>query len=169
MYGKGITFIGMKKINIRDLKEETWKSPKGKFGVAYQGVSEALGRKPNSTDLSERHPFDLEICRIPAGKVAYPYHMHSAQWELYHVVAGGGKMRHGDGITSIEQGDSFIFGPGEAHQMINDTGEDLIVYVIADNPMNESGYYPDSKKWIVRTPERRLIRSEGLDYLDGEE
>ena len=35
--------------------------------------------------------------------------------------------------------------------------------------MNESGYYPDSKKWIVRTPERRLIRSEGLDYLDGEE
>jgi hypothetical protein len=53
--------------------------------------------------------------------------------------------------------------------MINDTEEDLIVYVIADNPIAESGYYPDSKKWIVRTPERRLIRSEGLDYLDGEE
>lgn len=159
----------MKKINIAAVKEETWRSPKGKFATAFKGVSEALGRKPDSTNLAERHPFDLEICRVPAGKIAYPYHMHSAQWELYHVVSGKGKMRHSAGETAIEQGDAFIFGPGEAHQMINDTEEDLIVYVIADNPIAESGYYPDSKKWIVRTPERRLIRSDALDYLDGEE
>ena len=38
-----------------------------------------------------------------------------------------------------------------------------------DNPIGESCYYPDSKKWIVRSPERRLIRSEALDYYDGEE
>jgi uncharacterized cupin superfamily protein len=53
--------------------------------------------------------------------------------------------------------------------MINDSAEDLIVYVIADNPVGESCYYPDSKKWLVRSPERRLIRSQDLDYLDGEE
>jgi hypothetical protein len=41
--------------------------------------------------------------------------------------------------------------------------------VIADNPIGESGYYPDSKKWIVRSPERRILRSDALDYYDGEE
>lgn len=45
----------------------------------------------------------------------------------------------------------------------------LVVYVIADNPIGESVYYPDSKKWGVQLPERRLMRADGLDYFDGEE
>jgi len=61
---------------------------KEKFAGASKSVSEALGRKPQSTDLNERHPFDVEILRIPAGKIPYPYHSHSAQWEFYHVISG---------------------------------------------------------------------------------
>ena len=53
--------------------------------------------------------------------------------------------------------------------MTNDGDEDLILYVVADNPMGESCHYPDSEKWLVRSPEGRLIRSEGLDYFDREE
>ena len=45
--------------------EVTWSSPKGKFFGAGKEISEELGRKPQSTDLNERHPFDVEICRIP--------------------------------------------------------------------------------------------------------
>ena len=47
--------------------------------------------------------------------------------------------------------------------------EELILYVVADNPIGESVYYPDSRKWGVRSPERRILRSEPLDYYDGEE
>lgn len=159
----------MQKINTNDLPELTWSSPKGKYAGAGKQVSEALGRKPTSTDLKERHPFDVEILRIPSGKIAYPYHSHSAQWEFYHVISGKGGVRHKDGTTPIVAGDAFIFQPDEPHQLINDGTEDLIVYVVADNPIGESGYYPDSQKWIVRSPERRLIRSENLDYFDGEE
>src|SRR5262249_27651900 len=110
-----------------------------------------------------------EILRIPAGKTPYPYHSHSAQWEFYHVISGKGNVRHKDGLTPIEPGDAFLFPPDEAHQLINDSGEDLILYVVADNPIGESGYYPDSKKWIVRSPERKLIRSDSVEYYDGEE
>jgi uncharacterized cupin superfamily protein len=159
----------MRKVNTRDIKEDVWSSPKGKFAGAYKGVSEALGRKPLSTDLMERHPFDVEISRIPPGKIAYPYHTHSAQWEFYHVISGRGLVRHQEGQTEIEAGDAFIFGPEEPHQMINNGKDDLIVYVVADNPIGDYGYYPDSKKWLVRMPERRLMRGESLDYLDGEE
>lgn len=64
----------MKKINTNELIEETWSSPKGKFAGAGRQVSEALGRKPRSTDLNERHPFDVEITRIAPGQTPYPYH-----------------------------------------------------------------------------------------------
>ena len=159
----------MRKVNTNDLPEEKWSSPKGKFAGAGKQVSEALGRKPTSTDLKERHPFDVEICRIPQGKSAYPYHSHSAQWEFYHVLSGKGVVRHQDGTTPIESGDAFIFQPEEPHTFKNDGSEDLVLMIIADNPIGESGFYPDSKKWIVRSPERRLMRGEELDYYDGEE
>jgi uncharacterized cupin superfamily protein len=159
----------MRKINTNKIKEMSWSSPKGKFAGAGKEVSEELGRKPQSSDLKERHPFDVEILRVPAGKSPYPYHLHGAQWEFYHVVSGKGVVRHKDGATPIETGDAFIFPPGEPHQITNDSSEDLTLYVVADNPINESNYFPDSKKWIVYSPERRIIRSDALDYFDGEE
>jgi uncharacterized cupin superfamily protein len=159
----------MDKINTNTLTEYTWCSPKGKFAGGGKQVSEALGRKPQSMDLRERHPFDVEILRVSPGKTPYPYHSHSVQWEFYHVISGHGILRHQDGTTPIEPGDAFIFPPGQPHQIINDSSEDLIVYVIADNPFGESSYYPDSQKWMVRSPEVRLIRSDKLDDYDGEE
>jgi uncharacterized cupin superfamily protein len=159
----------MRKVNTNEIAEVTWSSPKEKFGGAGREVSEELGRKPQSTDLKERHPFDVEICRIPAGKTPCPYHAHSAQWEFYHVISGKGTVRHKDGMTPIETGDAFIFQPGEPHQLFSDNSQELILYVVADNPMGESYYYPDSKKWGVPLPERKNIRSDALDYYDGEE
>lgn len=159
----------MLKVNTNELAEMTWASPKGKFAGAGKEVSEALGRKPASTDLNERHPFDVEILRIAPGQTPYPYHLHSAQWEFYHVISGTGLARHQDGSTPIGRGDAFLFKPNEPHQLINDSAQDLILYVIADNPIGESLYYPDSKKWGVRSSERRNIRGENLDYYDGEE
>src|SRR5436305_9137134 len=72
--------MSMRKVNTKDVVEFTWSSPKGKFVGAGKEISEELGRKPKSTDLNERHPFDVEICRVPPGKTPYPYHSHSAQW-----------------------------------------------------------------------------------------
>ena len=159
----------MKKINLRDIKEESWTSPKGTFQGSSKEVSVALGREPASLDLTKRHPFDIEILRLAPGQKPYPYHSHSAQWEFYHVLSGSGQVRHPDGTTPIEAGDAFLFPPGEPHGLFNDGKEDLVISVVADNPVGESCHYPDSQKWLVRSPERRLIRSEPLDSYDGEE
>jgi uncharacterized cupin superfamily protein len=97
----------MHKVNTNKLEEFSWSSPKGEFAGAGKEVSEALGRKPQSTDLMERHPFDVEICRIAPGQTPYPYHSHSAQCEFYHVISGKGVVRHQDGTTVIEAGDAF--------------------------------------------------------------
>lgn len=159
----------MQLINTRDVPEQFWSSPGGRYASGDRNLSEALGRQPASTDLNLRHPFDVELCRVPPGKAACPYHSHSAQWEFYHVVSGQGTVRHAEGVTPVGPGDAFLFRPGEAHQIRNDGEADLVLYLIADNPVGESCHYPDSGKWLVRSPERRLLRSEALDYLDGEE
>jgi len=159
----------MQKINTHSLAEESWTSPKGKFTGASKTISEALGRKPLSTDLLERHPFDVEILRIAPGQTPYPYHSHSAQWEFYHIISGTGRVRHEGGTMPVAAGDAMIFKPGEPHQFTNDSTADLLIYVVADNPLGESCHYPDSGKWLIRSPERRLLRSEPLDYYDGEE
>ena len=159
----------MQIVNTNELEELTWSSPKGKFAGSGKQVSEALGRIPQSTDLMERHPFDVEIARIAPGKVPFPYHSHSAQWEFYHVISGTGSVRHEGGTEKIKPGDAFICKPGQAHQLINDGTEDLIVYVVADNPIGESYHYPDSNKYGVNSPKKIRLRSEPLDYFDGEE
>lgn len=159
----------MHKVHLSEITEDEWSSPKGKFRGAGKGISEALGRDPSSTDLMKRHPFDVEITRIPPGQTPCPYHSHAAQWEFYHVVSGRGTVRDKESTTAVEAGDSFLFPPDEPHQLINDSTEDLVILVIADNPIGESCYYPDSKKWLVRSPERRLLGGDALDYFDGEE
>ncbi len=159
----------MRKVNVNELEEPGWHSPKGTFQGSSKNISLALGRDPDSSDYIERQPFDLELLRIPPGKKPYPYHAHSHQWEFYLVVSGSGLARDDDGTTRIVAGDAFLYKPGEAHQLINDGDEDLLLYVIADNPFNDHAYYPDSQKWSVKIPVRRLLRGDDLEYFDREE
>src|SRR4029453_5543299 len=77
----------MRKVNLNEIKEEPWQSPGGKYAVSFKGISESLGRDPTSLDLAKRHPFDLEWNCVPPGKFNFPYHAHSAQWELYLAVS----------------------------------------------------------------------------------
>ena len=168
----------MNKVNLNEIKEDPWQSPKGKFTVTFKGISEALGvgrvRESGhrvSADGSTP-PFDLEWNRMPPGKANFPFHAHSAQWEMYLIVSGTAAVRDKDGTTEVAAGDAFIFGPNEPHQITNSGDQDLIYYVIADNPIGESGYYPDSGKWKLNRAsqaDRVVIKGNEADYFDGEE
>jgi|SRR5215831_13209236 len=161
----------MRKINLKDVKEEERKSPKETFHKYVKDVSIALGREPDSLDLSKRQPFDLAAVRIPKGKSYCPYHSHGAETELYLVVSGRGTVRDKNGKTEVGPGDTFVFGPGEAHQLTNSGEEDFVYYVVADNPRSDSCYYPDSGKWAVQLEdvEYEIVKGRITDYYDGEE
>ena len=166
----------MHKVNLKDISEEGKKSPNGKFNRFMKNVSVALGREPESLDLSKRHPFDLALVRIPKGKFLCPYHAHAAESELYLVVSGCGNVRDKNGVTEVGSGDAFLFQPGEAHQLSNAGNEDFVYYVIADNPRSggatgDSCYYPDSGKWAVASErsEELIVKGTETDYFDGEE
>src|ERR1039457_1994061 len=101
----------MRKINTKDIAEDSWASPKGTFGGSGKEVSIALGSDKKAPDAKDRHPFDVEILRVPPGKAPYPYHSHGAQWEFYHVISGKGVVRDKDGTIPNKKGGGFFFFP----------------------------------------------------------
>jgi uncharacterized cupin superfamily protein len=129
-------------------------SPKGKFGQTYRDFS------------VKGAPFDLGWCSIKSGQAHCPYHYHTAQWEMYAILRGTGYVRTPKGRSKIRAGDIFMCPPREPHQLINTGKRDLEYYVIADNPVGDSCYYPDSDKWLV---DHRVIKGQRVPYLTGEE
>ena len=159
----------MKIVKIAEIPVQVSTSPKGKFASAEVNISVALGRERASTDLRKRHPFDVQICRVPLQKSSCPYHAHTAQWEYFQVLSGSGQVRHQAGTAIVETGDAFLFEPGEPHQISNLGPEDLVLLIIADNPVGEAVQYPDSGKWSIEVPDGPILRSKPVDYFDGEE
>ena len=158
----------MKKTNLNQIDWVELKSPKGKFNIFRRHISLSLGGKKDAGPWGSGHPFDVELTRVPPGKTAWPFHAHSAQWEMYIVVSGRGQSRTGEGVSDIGPGDCIIHPPGSAHQIINNSTEDLIYYIITDNPQSDIATYPDSNKWFVK-PQRKIFEIAEVDYYKSEE
>ena len=156
----------MLKTSITAVPEEAWESPGGRFRQKSRAVSIHLGCDPRSPEAAKRHPFDFEHCTVPPKSSACPFHSHSAQWEMYVFLSGNGIVRDENGRHSVGAGDVVLFPPGEAHEIINDSSEEVVMLIIADNPIGESCYYPDSMKWFVQTgAKREVIKGHPVDYL----
>jgi uncharacterized cupin superfamily protein len=160
----------MRKANLSEIPEEKSGSPSGKFCTIDKPLNQAIGGDSRSMDLTTRWPFDVELSKIPPGAANYPFHSHSNSYEYYIILSGTPTVRHKNGETEAVAGDFFIFKPGEPHQMINRTASDVTYYCIADNPISDHVYYPDSDKYAVRIPEpRQVIKGERVEYYLGED
>ena len=154
----------MKKINTLEMAEESWTSPKGKFAIADKNISIALGRDPESTDIMKRHPFDVEICRIPAGKTACPFHSHSAEWEFYSRDFRQG-LRSRPGRRDAGLGGCLHLRARQPGTSCAATPRATSCSTSWRTTRSESpATTRTAAKWLVRSPERALIRSEPLDY-----
>jgi len=158
----------MNKITIADIHEDEWHSPKGAFKTGRKFISQALGAAKDVGLSGGGHPFEVELTRIPPGCANCPLHSHNQQWEFYIVVSGEGRLRTLAGETEFKAGEAVVCPPGEAHQIKNTGTEDLVYYVIADNPPTDLIHYPESGKYMVK-PERKVFRMVETDYFDGEE
>ena len=158
----------MTRTNAEDLPWTQQNSPQGKYGLARRSLSVAAGGQKDTGTWAGGHPFDLEIQRIPAGKINFPFHEHTAQWEAYYILSGIGAVRTPKGQEDIKAGDYLVFPPGEAHQLINYGSEDLTFFVIADQPQADVIHYPDSGKWMTK-PHRKAFEMQEVEYFKGEE
>jgi len=158
----------MNKINLAEVPIVERKSPKGKFRLLRQNISRALSGINGLEKGGRKQPFEVELVRLPARAINWPYHSHSAQWEFYFIVSGRGQVRTPDGEFEVREGDCLIHPPNEPHQMTNTGATDMLYYVIADNPPSDTTHYPDSKKWKLPGHETPA-RIQPANYYDGEE
>jgi uncharacterized cupin superfamily protein len=159
----------MRIISQASVPAEHRKSPKGTYEIIRRHVSVALGAPRSVGPWGGGHPFEVEVARIPPGRKGYPYHSHAAQTEYYAVLSGRGTViDEKGGRCPIAAGDHFVFLPGEAHQVLNDSGEDLEYIVIADNHRADLTTYPATGKRMLM-PEARCVRPVPADYYEGEE
>jgi uncharacterized cupin superfamily protein len=158
----------MNKINLARVPIESSRSPKGRFRRSRQDISRALTGVNGLGKNGLKQPFEVELVRVPAGAVNWPYHSHSAQWELYLIIAGRGRVRTPDGVAEVREGDCLLHPPGESHQMTNTGASDLVYYVIADDPPSDVCHYPDTNTWSL-PGHSQPVKVETCSHYDGEE
>jgi uncharacterized cupin superfamily protein len=125
-------------VNIDELQLESFEK-----GPQYQSRCARIGPLLGAKDLG--YGFDI----VPPGKRACPFHSHRAEEEMFFIVRGTGTLRYGNETRRIRAGDVIccpVGGPETAHQIVNDSQEDLAYLSISTMMPAEVCEYPDSKK-----------------------
>lgn len=156
------------RVNESDVDWEERRSPSGRYHVFQRNLSLDLGGKKDVGDWGGGHPFDIAEVRIPSGARNYPSHSHTTTWEYYIITSGCGEIEIDEETVRITPGDHILCPPGITHQIRNVGEEELIFYVIANNPQSDIIYYPNSDKWMVK-PQRKWFRMNEVDYYDDED
>jgi uncharacterized cupin superfamily protein len=124
-----------------------------------RSIGELLGTRTTGMTLLE----------IAPGARPYPFHCHSAEEELFVVLAGDGTLRLGDARHPLRAGNivSRPAGTGVAHQFIaGDGGMTVLAYSNIDP--SDIAFYPDSNKVKLRGL-GVTVRVEQVGYWDGED
>jgi uncharacterized cupin superfamily protein len=143
-------------VKLADVQAEPW--GQGRVEIARRD----LGRAAGSIATGLRH------VRVEPGKWGAVPHCHSAEEELFVVLAGDGTLLLGDDEQPIQAGHviSRPAGTGVAHAMR--AGEHGLVYLAyGTREPNDISYYPRSNNIYIRGI-GLTGRIEQLDYWDGE-
>ncbi|NND43927.1 MAG: cupin domain-containing protein [Xanthomonadales bacterium] len=164
-------------INIDELEFMDWE-----HGDQYAARFGLMGRKLGSIGLG----YNLTV--VPPGKKAFPFHSHRVNDEMFFVIEGSGKVRIGENTYPLRRGDVVACPPGDrdtAHQIINDSDQELRYLAVSTTQSPEIAEYPDSGKIgvIVELEEdqaergdlpgmwRLMMKDEdtAVDYWEGED
>jgi uncharacterized cupin superfamily protein len=116
---------------------------------------------------------------VPPGKRAWPFHNHHVNEEMFFILSGSGVLRMGPEEYAVRAGD-FVAAPAgdrsTAHQIINNSANELRYIAVSTMLRPEVVEYPDSNKFSASTvlPGApggfRLLgeKHESVDYWLGE-
>lgn len=128
-------------LNIDDVEFMDWG-----HGEKYAARFGLMSRKIGSMGLG----YNLTV--VPAGKTAFPFHSHRVNDEMFFIVEGKGEVRIGEETYPVRKGDVIACPPGgpeTAHQIINNSDEELKYLAVSTNLSPEIAEYPDSSKYGV--------------------
>jgi len=136
-------------------------------GESYESRGVRVGPLLGARDLG--YSYDV----VPPGKRSCPFHSHRGEEEMFFIVRGRGLLRYGSETRPIRAGDIICCptgGPETAHQIVNDSDDELAYLSISTMQPAEICEYPDSAKvGAFAAGVRHMTRAgDGVDYWTGE-
>ncbi len=110
------------------------------------------------------------VARLRRGDHFCPYHWHTAEEELFAVLAGTPSLRTPRGTFPLRAGDIIAFptNSGGAHKIWNDAETVAVILMVANTNRADTCFYPDSDKHVVEATGTLVRNTPQLDYFDGE-
>lgn len=89
--------------------------------------------------------FGVNLTRLAPDAVSALRHAHSRQDELIYILAGSPTLLTNEGRVGLSPGmcAGFKAGTGNASQLLNETGEDVLYLEIGDRSSGDEVTYPD--------------------------
>ena len=96
-------------------------------------------------DLFGLQNFGVNLTRLQPGAVSSLRHAHAKQDEFVFILQGCPSLLTNEGKTRLSPGmcAGFRAGTGNAHTLINETGEDVVYLEIGDRTSGDEVTYPD--------------------------
>jgi uncharacterized cupin superfamily protein len=96
-------------------------------------------------DLFGLTNFGVNLVRLMPGAGSALRHAHSRQDEFVYIVQGNAVLITDAGETQLSAGmcAGFKSGTGNAHQLLNRSGEEVIYLEVGDRSAGDSAVYPD--------------------------
>ncbi len=128
-------------INLSELTFETSDAPG--YEHQYGIICERIGAQALAYNLT----------KVPAGGKANPFHNHHGNEEMFLVIQGEGKLRYGEQEYPLAAHDVIACpagGQSVAHQIINDSADDLIYLSLSTKNRLDVCEFPDKQRVAVQ-------------------
>lgn len=89
--------------------------------------------------------FGVNLTRLSPHSVSALRHAHSKQDEFIYILSGHPTLRTDEGDTQLAPGmcAGFKAGAGNAHQVVNNTAEEVVYLEVGDRTPGDQASYPD--------------------------
>lgn len=111
--------------------------------------------------------FGVNLTRLAPAAASSVRHAHSKQDEFVYILQGTPTLVTDQGETLLAPGmcAGFKAGTGDAHHLINRTGEDVVYLEIGDRTDGDAGTYPDDDLQVVMVEGKwRFTHKDGTPY-----
>ena len=118
-------------------------------------------------DLFGLMNFGVNLTRLKPGGSSSIRHAHTKQDEFLYILEGRPTLITDAGRTALKAGmcAGFRAGTGDAHQLVNETDEEVVYLEIGDRTDGDAVTYPDDDLAVVTIDGRRVMaHKDGTPY-----
>jgi uncharacterized cupin superfamily protein len=118
-------------------------------------------------DLFGLSNFGVNLTRLAPGAVSALRHAHTRQDEFVYILQGHPTLHTDEGRTRLSPGmcAGFKAGTGNGHQLINESGEEVVYLEVGDRTPGDEGIYPDDDLMAMLVEGKwKFVHKDGSPY-----